>query len=133
MINFKWYSMQIWKSPIYKSTLKSFVWSSMNFSRNARFCLFKLFFLHLWDICKSDMRISCLYETMKKFKFTHSIQKNDGSSTFFIRLTFQMYCCESGIVIFARRVIWNCGYSPLNSRYSYLSWDTEPLQEPEEW
>ena len=44
------------------------------------------------------------------------VRKTAPSSSSFIRLRFQGYCCKSDIVIFVRRVTWNCAYCPFNAK-----------------
>ena len=89
--------MQRWQCPIYKGTLclimcKLYihVFVSLN-------CLF---------LCKSDLRIACLYEAMEKLTemITLRVRKTTVSSRYLIKLRFQGYRWKSDIAIFAWRV-----------------------------
>ena len=44
------------------------------------------------------------------------------SNSYLIRQSFYGYSCKTGIAIFARRVSWNCAYSPL-----YDLWFPSPI------
>ena len=48
------------------------------------------------------------------------------SNSYLIRQSFKGYCCKTGIAIFARRVSWNCAYSPLYSPL-YNLWFPSPI------
>ena len=83
--------------------------------RYQRFCFFKLFIF----ICGFSLKVTIanflfIIEAMEKLTEikTFRVRKTTVSSTFLIRLRFQGYCCQSGIAIFARRVICNYAYSP---------------------
>ena len=88
-------------------TLKSFVWSSINYLH--LFISLDCLFFHLQAHCKSEFLIKNNGESIKIKLFwvkTYSI------FTFVIRLIFQGNRCESNIAIFVWRVIWNYAYSP---------------------
>ena len=52
--------MQRWKCPISNGTLKSFVWLYQEWIR------YPSILFHLRILCKSDLRISCLWKVMDK-------------------------------------------------------------------
>ena len=75
------------------------------------FCFFKLFIF----ICGFSARVTCAFFKKQRRKSQESEKR--GYLLFWIRLRFQGYCFQSGIVIFAgRRVTWNYAYSPATVR-----------------
>ena len=89
----------LWKLFLIKYDLDIHVFLSLNV------------YFYLRFLCESDLRNA-------HFLFIRSNEEtpnDDGIFDIFIRLRFQGYRCESGIAIFAWRVIWDYAYSPFNT------------------